>query len=275
MMGTIETMGPILRNAREAKGLSLEAVSKTTKISVKVLGALEDEELSKLPSPIYTKAFVKAYAGFLGVAPQALEQYEKIARPAVAPALTVRPETPLTGATATRLRAGAQRSRTVAAVAIVGVAALAGIIVLIKTLFVSSPVPAGLPQGASLPKVAAPPVVLPGVLPKPIAAPKQEAKPVAPPPSPAPVIPRDGLYLEIVAVDKVWVRVKADNLLLFEGTLAKDGRETWKAQREFLIRLGSAGSVNIYLNDKILNQVGNKGEVKTVVINKDGIVKTR
>lgn len=60
-----------LREARERRGLSLEEIATTTKISVSALDALERYDASSLPGGIFTRAFVRSYATEVGVDPEA------------------------------------------------------------------------------------------------------------------------------------------------------------------------------------------------------------
>ncbi|MBW1708329.1 MAG: helix-turn-helix domain-containing protein [Deltaproteobacteria bacterium] len=59
---TSETLGQRLRRQREEKGITLEEVSKATKIPVSNLEALEIGDEDKLPAPVYVRGFLKAYA---------------------------------------------------------------------------------------------------------------------------------------------------------------------------------------------------------------------
>src|SRR6202035_4047097 len=52
---------------REQRGLALEAISNTTKISTRMLRALEGEHFDQLPGGVFNKGFVRAYARFLGI----------------------------------------------------------------------------------------------------------------------------------------------------------------------------------------------------------------
>ncbi|HRV16376.1 MAG TPA: helix-turn-helix domain-containing protein, partial [Spirochaetota bacterium] len=58
-------IGETLRNAREAKRLTLKDVSKDTNIVVKYLEALENEEFDKFPSETYLLGFLRSYAEYL------------------------------------------------------------------------------------------------------------------------------------------------------------------------------------------------------------------
>ncbi len=59
--------GEHLRREREMRGISLEEISETTKISVRFLNALENEEFSKLPGGIFARSFIRSYAEYLGL----------------------------------------------------------------------------------------------------------------------------------------------------------------------------------------------------------------
>lgn len=57
--------GQKLRAERLKKGLTLEAVSKATKIKVQFLASIEMGEYEKLPASTYAQGFVRNYAKFL------------------------------------------------------------------------------------------------------------------------------------------------------------------------------------------------------------------
>jgi len=64
----VNSVGEILRTAREAKKLTLDVVNQNTKIAVDVLAALEQDDFDTFESDIYLKGFLKTYAKYLGVA---------------------------------------------------------------------------------------------------------------------------------------------------------------------------------------------------------------
>lgn len=65
--GTPPTVGHQLREAREAKGLSLEDVAASTRIPTRHLISLEEGAWDKLPAPTYAVGFAKNYAGAIGL----------------------------------------------------------------------------------------------------------------------------------------------------------------------------------------------------------------
>ena len=65
----MDDLGAQLKRARDERGMSLSEIANRTKISVTALEALERNDLSKLPGGIFGRAFVRAYAGELGLDP--------------------------------------------------------------------------------------------------------------------------------------------------------------------------------------------------------------
>ena len=61
------SFGERLRRERDMHGITLESISRTTKIRTQILEALEKEEFNKLPGGIFNKGFVRSYARFLGM----------------------------------------------------------------------------------------------------------------------------------------------------------------------------------------------------------------
>ena len=51
-----------LRNRRADRGLSLETIADRTKISIRFLRAIEDEEFDKLPGGIFSTSYLRQYA---------------------------------------------------------------------------------------------------------------------------------------------------------------------------------------------------------------------
>ena len=63
-------LGELLEQARLERGLSLEDVERATRIPIKYLVALEKEDFSHLPPPVYARGFVRTYAAYLGLDPR-------------------------------------------------------------------------------------------------------------------------------------------------------------------------------------------------------------
>lgn len=63
----MEAFGEKLRRQREQRGITLEAISNTTKISTRMLRALEEENFEQLPGGVFNKGFIRAYARQVGL----------------------------------------------------------------------------------------------------------------------------------------------------------------------------------------------------------------
>src|SRR4029077_5542269 len=87
------TLGETLRQARLDKGVSLADAARDTRIRRTYLEALEAEDPAALPPAVYTRGFLKTYAEYLGLNPQAMvDLYQPAARREPAPSL--RPAVP-------------------------------------------------------------------------------------------------------------------------------------------------------------------------------------
>ncbi len=64
-----DSVGDILRQAREAQSLSQEQVSKATHIRLHYVQALEANDYEKIPSKAQTRGFLRAYANYLSLDP--------------------------------------------------------------------------------------------------------------------------------------------------------------------------------------------------------------
>ena len=68
----MRSAGEILRTNREKRNISLDEVAGATKIKEEFLKAIEDDKFQKIPSEVIAKGFIKNYAEFLELSPQAV-----------------------------------------------------------------------------------------------------------------------------------------------------------------------------------------------------------
>jgi cytoskeletal protein RodZ len=61
------SVSQILRQTREAKGISLDEVAQRTYIKLPYLVALEEGDVSKLPAPVYIHGYIRQYAKLMGL----------------------------------------------------------------------------------------------------------------------------------------------------------------------------------------------------------------
>src|SRR5262245_16652472 len=84
--------GSCLREMRLRHGVSLDESARSTRVASRYLAALEADDFSALPPPVFTRGFIRAYCQVLGEPPEeALLLYGKsLARPEAPPQGVVR-----------------------------------------------------------------------------------------------------------------------------------------------------------------------------------------
>lgn len=126
-------LGRRLREAREARGLSIEQVERDTRIGRHYIEALEAEDFAAFPADVYARGFLRSYASYLGldpaeaVAAMPREEPEEAETPRprrARPASTRRPRAPSVSASMPALLLGSDA------------APIIGIIVLLLAAFV-------------------------------------------------------------------------------------------------------------------------------------------
>lgn len=249
--------GQILRTARENKGWSLTDTEEVTKIRVRYVQALEEENYGILPGSTYAKGYLRTYAKQLG-----LNSDEIIALYSAALISAVPTEPP----PALKTLQVPTKSRPIwYRPAIIGGAA-----VLILIAFVV--------RGLYQPKnqIADTPYTSPPL----ISAPKTDTTiPTTPSvpdaslqSSPQDVIAstQDGLTAQLVFTQPCWIEVRVDNQAPFQGTFAAGtSKEVKGTDKIELVTIGNAGGLTVTLNGKTFPVLGKSGEVRhNVVLNK-------
>lgn len=62
-----ESLGGMLKRARELRGISLEEVAAATHVRLNYLRAIEQNQLDQLPGLIFLKGYVRAYVEYIGL----------------------------------------------------------------------------------------------------------------------------------------------------------------------------------------------------------------
>ena len=244
-------VGSRLRSAREAKGMSLEALSKATRVKASLLAAVENNDAAAIPPRPYGRGFVSAYASHVGLDPQQTvrDYFLQFATPAPAP-----PQPP-PAARAAVLRGPSVRPAYMAAgVLLIAIVALA--IPLLKRHPVSASPAASTSEPAREPAGSAPAAVGTG---------GETDAAAAAPPTTAPVT------VEIEAVAPVWVTASADAQRTLYRTLQAGERETLRGDREVAIRVGNAGLVRWQVNGRPAAVMGARGAVQSVRVTAAGV----
>jgi transcriptional regulator with XRE-family HTH domain len=102
--------GDRLRQAREARGVTLDAIFQETHIAKRYLEALEKSDVGALPGGIFDKGFIRSYAQCVGVDPEPILTAYGVARRQASPEQAADPERVLHELAFQADRRGATRS---------------------------------------------------------------------------------------------------------------------------------------------------------------------
>jgi cytoskeleton protein RodZ len=85
---TRDNLAPLLKEAREAKGITLEEIAERLKVRPSLLEQIEAGRYESLPEMIYTRSYIQKFAQLVGLAPEPfVTAYERIAANASSPTL--------------------------------------------------------------------------------------------------------------------------------------------------------------------------------------------
>ncbi len=264
------SVGFILREARNAKNLSLEQVSKDTKIHIKILKSIEADDLQSL-GLVYLKSFVRIYAEYLGLKKEeVIERLEAVCEPTQNSLRKIK----IPSATPVQQFRIPNIDIRKVIIFVVSVSLVIGIVKFVvhrktkkQVTKVTDSKKAELKRPVLEINEAA--VTVKKVV-KPVKKTKSEvsAKTV----SSTVVQETEKIVLTIKAKYKSWLQVKIDGKTVFQGALAKGSAETWSAKENIELSLGDAGAFQLEFNGRLLEKIGRPGQtLKHVVLNKSGL----
>ncbi|QFP77325.1 helix-turn-helix domain-containing protein [Deinococcus sp. AJ005] len=198
---TAPCFGPVLREAREARGLTLRELAQTTAIRRDYLQALEEIQLGSLPEATFARAYLRTYARELGLDPAPLlADFDRLIRPIPPKPPSPKPAQPQREVAVPGGPPSPGASEpTLGPVRIALIAVLLVLLLAVGTLLLSRPIPAA--------AVPPPPVLVVPALPTPAPVP-----PPTPPPVP-PIPPQGTVRLSVKSVpDGVAVYLDNRNL---------------------------------------------------------------
>ena len=249
------------------RGVTLQEISAATKISVRFLKSIENEEFSRLPGGIFNRSFVRAYARYLGLDEDPLlEEYQLAAR--------TQGDVDLSQFSPPKIHSRPERHSRHSLWA--GVIAI-GLLALGYILWRHSHRPVQVPLTAKSSSTSQPATGSPS---SPASGTHGSAQPVnakavgvlaatstitpATPKLP-PVTDTDGkLVLQIAATERSWVAVDADGKTMMQGVMDPNTVKTFKADASFDVLTGNAQGVILTLNGQTQKSLGREGEVKQV-----------
>ncbi len=293
--------GDRLRREREMRGITLDEITESTKISRRHLDALEGEHFDQLPGGVFNKGFVRAYARFLGI-----DEDQAVADYSTASNEQPEPENkfPLEVHQEPDRDLNPRRSSLPLVFAI---AALIGVLVgygfwikskphnpeAVENTRPSAPAnavnapqanvaePSAITPSSSEPiKASAQPAhstpVTKPAPPEAAAVPRStEPRPAAAPgesADPPPSVKEKAFFVQVKAKEDSWVSIVADGKSVMQRVLPADKQKKIKAGKTLVLRTGNAGGIEVSFNGHPLGALGNENEPRTLTFNASGLV---
>lgn len=257
----MESVGQKLRAARMQLGIALEEISARTRISVRNLQALENDDLRPFTSAFFYKSFVRQFAQHVKLEYQELASgVESVISGMPEPLMPGQAELASSGPKVPALRpAHPKKLRW-----LYSLTSFMAMLIACSSVYdvwenSRSQLQARisgflqiLPKHATQPRSARPPAQI----------------------SERPMIPAANanvaVRLELSAIERSWLSVMADGVQTFNGILEADHTQVLEGREMARIRTGNAGGLNVVFNGKAIGSLGPRGEVRTVVFTKNG-----
>jgi cytoskeleton protein RodZ len=238
------TFGEELRRERLIRGVALEEISATTKISLRLLTALEMSDVSRLPAPVFTRGFIRSYSRHLGLDP---DEMVNAYLADLAPGKS-RDGASKKGGLRSRFLRGRRAAASTIVVSVIAVLLVLGLI--------------ARPERRS---ASAMPIAQRHVAPV-------TFKNVSVSPGPAPVIPEEhvaeapksagGVSMVLEFEQDSWTEVTAsDGTPIFSGMSRRGTSQRFETQVGFRLTLGNAGGVRVTVDGRPLEPLGAAGQV--------------
>jgi len=295
----VATFGTRMRVEREQRGITLDQISRSTKIGTRFLQALEQDRFDQLPGGIFNKGFIRAYARFLGLdEEQAVSDYLTATNPGDPSPAVPEAAVPVPAETA-RSSSLPWGTFAMLLLAIALSFAVWGFYTREPATRVKPPVPptssstgsfsppaGGTPSESEVPSAegrTAPPEVSSDSSSHPApsapSSPNDSLAPVRPEaesastkaPVSAASLVQASFAVHIKARQDAWVLITADGKKQGEGTLGPGAEKLIKAAKQVVVRTGNAGALDIEFNGRKLPTQGTLGEVKTLEFGPSGL----
>lgn len=245
-----ETIGTYLKRVRSTCGHTLEDVAHVTKINLRYLEAIENDEFSKIPGDTFLKGFLRSYARFLNIDEHELTGKLKEKNKTESNTLKIHTHEEY------KKHKGNGISVTPKNIKIILTTAGGLIVIILLVLFFSSGRETSTVQSSKNIHVNSNSAV-------------DEVKQIQPVQgSVQPVV------LKVYAKELTWMQANIDGNNIQEKLLKPGEEASWNAQEKIIITVGNAGGIDLEINGKKQEPLGKSGGVlKGVVVTSAGVSK--
>jgi cytoskeleton protein RodZ len=273
------SFGERLRREREMRGITLNEIAESTKISRRHLESLEKEDFESLPGGIFNKGFVRAYARYLGI-----DEEQAVADYSTASDEQEQPEDqfPLEIHDAPDPKLNPKRSTLPLLLALLALLAVLAVFWArnrgrsLESTDNTSAAPAGTASPGATPAVArpSPPPETPAPAPATQSSPSFASRNPADVPASANKAPGTEHTFSVVVTAKedAWVSLSADGKTVVSRNFRAGEQQSVRAGSRVVLVTGNAGGVDVSFNGKTLGAVGNESQVRKLTFTSAGLV---
>jgi cytoskeletal protein RodZ len=267
------TVGRTLALERIRQGLDLEEIAEYTKIAVRTLKHIEQDEFESLPGVIFARNFVRQYAECLRMDPVAMVEQFNREQQMPEPQFTV-PEA--------RFHVPNMRPGVVGRV--FDNNTVSAFVTFVLTIVVCAAAYYSYEYWQARRQAAHEPVAAATVRSAPATTPGNQQTVAKPPENPAPATPEPApldspavapgtggnVHVVVSADEPCWTQITADGKVLFAGTLSSGETKMVNASAVVSVRAGNAGAIKLKLNGNDVAPIGPKGQIRVVTLTPSG-----
>lgn len=242
------SFGDELKRERELRGISLDQLARATKIGVRFLRAIDAGQVDAIPGEFYRRAYIRAYARYLG-----LDEDRTLARYSFTTASPA-PQTAIPEPTE-HWRKLPLASAKWAALAIAGVVLSGAAAAVLRRS--PEPTPSHPAHVAAAASASTPPVTSGADRPGELPFVSAELEP--PEMDEADLLT---LKLRLKIEEPCWLEIRVDGSQVVEGLMLRGFEKEVEGRSEICFSLGNAGGVSFWVNDRPGKPLGLPGQVR-------------
>jgi len=281
------SFGERLRREREMRGITLNEIMESTKISRRHLESLENEDFDSLPGGIFNKGFVRAYARYLGI-----DEEQAVADYSAATEAPPEPEDkfPLEIHDQPVPKLNPSRSTQPLILALVALLAVLAVFwAKTRDRTPENSETTAAPEAAPSPMAPASPSQSPAQESSPQETPSPPPAVVAPAVTISPAsatrkvpqaralatktsAPERIFSIVVTAKEDAWISLTADGKMRASRMLRAGERQSVRAGSRVVLTTGNAGGIEISFNGRALGAIGHESQKRTLTFTPAGLV---
>ena len=244
-MEDIKSVGAALREAREAKKLSIMDIEKAINVRSSYIKAIEDEEYDKAPGDVFVRGIIRSYGNYLGLdGLQLVNIYRGSSAGEAARAAAIREVENV------KMNIQLKEKRDIGAgrggfsmpeINLPTKQIAAGVCVLFVLGFGYYTIPKAIDYVQNLPVAQEEPV-------------RQESAVV-------PAAPLDKVVVEMEATGQCWLEVSADGKEVYAGMLYDKDKKSFEAKDKIIVKYGNVDVMKVVYNGQPVDFSGQHGVV--------------